>query len=200
MWVEVEHAALVETFKSADPDAPTLCSGWTTRHLLAHLVQRDRHPLRNAADMIANRKPGEERFMSRLVADAASPAGYEALIERFAAGPSRRNPINWAGEAVNFLEYVIHHEDVRRGGADPAQPRTLLPGLRYAIWRRLASQAKFAYRQEAGGVILAVPGGERKVVKEGSDPMVISGEPVELALHTYGRAAAAHVTITGKQG
>lgn len=199
MWMEVEHAALVDTLKTADPDAPTLCSGWTTRHLVAHLVQRDRHPLRNAADMVADRRPGDERFLSRLVAGAASSAGYEALVERFAAGPSRRNPANWAGEAVNLLEYVIHHEDVRRGRG-PVPPRTLLPGLRYAIWRRLASQAKFAYRRHAGGVVLVVPGGDRRVVKEGPDPMVVSGEPVELALHTYGRADAAHVTVTGNQG
>ena len=36
-----ERAALVETLRSVGPDAPTLCGGWTTRDLTAHLVLRE---------------------------------------------------------------------------------------------------------------------------------------------------------------
>jgi len=36
-----ERAALVETLLGAGPDAPTLCEGWRTRDLAAHLVIRE---------------------------------------------------------------------------------------------------------------------------------------------------------------
>ena len=39
-----ERAALVEILRAVGPDAPTLCEGWTTRDLVAHLVVRERRP------------------------------------------------------------------------------------------------------------------------------------------------------------
>ncbi|OYV23782.1 MAG: hypothetical protein B7W97_02165, partial [Mycobacterium sp. 20-66-4] len=39
-----ERAALVETMRSLGPDAATLCDGWTTRDLAAHLVIREYRP------------------------------------------------------------------------------------------------------------------------------------------------------------
>jgi uncharacterized protein (TIGR03083 family) len=37
-----ERAALCDLFDEVGPDAPTLCAGWTTRDLAAHLVIRER--------------------------------------------------------------------------------------------------------------------------------------------------------------
>ncbi|HEY4794287.1 MAG TPA: maleylpyruvate isomerase N-terminal domain-containing protein, partial [Mycobacterium sp.] len=37
-----ERSALVSTFRLVGPDAPTLCAGWKTRDLAAHLVVRER--------------------------------------------------------------------------------------------------------------------------------------------------------------
>src|SRR4029077_13758842 len=42
--VQRERAALVEILRAVGPDAPTLCEGWTTRDLTAHLVVRERRP------------------------------------------------------------------------------------------------------------------------------------------------------------
>ncbi|WP_346995752.1 maleylpyruvate isomerase N-terminal domain-containing protein, partial [Dietzia sp. SLG310A2-38A2] len=39
-----ERSALVETMRAAGPEAPTLCAGWTTRDLAAHLVVREARP------------------------------------------------------------------------------------------------------------------------------------------------------------
>ena len=39
-----ERSALVETMRATGPDAPTLCEGWTTRDLAAHLVVREARP------------------------------------------------------------------------------------------------------------------------------------------------------------
>jgi len=37
-----ERAELAELLGALGPDAPTLCEGWTTAHLAAHVATRDR--------------------------------------------------------------------------------------------------------------------------------------------------------------
>src|SRR5205085_2871402 len=39
-----ERHALADLFNAVGPDAPTLCAGWSTRDLAAHLVLREGHP------------------------------------------------------------------------------------------------------------------------------------------------------------
>ena len=39
-----ERAALADLLAELGPDAPTCCAGWTTAHLAAHVVTRDRRP------------------------------------------------------------------------------------------------------------------------------------------------------------
>ena len=41
----VERDELCDLFVARGPDAPTLCEGWTTADLAAHLVVRERNPL-----------------------------------------------------------------------------------------------------------------------------------------------------------
>ena len=45
-WSATERADLAQTLLAAGPGAPTLCAGWQTQHLAAHLVLRDRTPWR----------------------------------------------------------------------------------------------------------------------------------------------------------
>ena len=51
-----ERRALCELLDETGPDAPTLCEGWTTGDLAAHLVLRERRP--DAAAGGAPRAPG----------------------------------------------------------------------------------------------------------------------------------------------
>ena len=39
-----ERAALADALTAAGPHRPTLCDGWTTTELAAHLVTRERRP------------------------------------------------------------------------------------------------------------------------------------------------------------
>ncbi|WP_164737300.1 TIGR03085 family metal-binding protein [Georgenia sp. SYP-B2076] len=197
-WMETERAALVQTLRRADPDAPTLCEGWTVRHLLAHLVEREHHPLRAGADAVVTRTPGREPFMSRLVDGARTRDGYEALVRRFERGFTPWEPMGWLGERGHLLEYVIHHEDIRRAGTDPAEPRVLPTDEVRAIWGQVATMARLGYRTSPVGVVLAVPGGPRKVVRRRPDAVLLTGDPVELALHAAGRREAADVDVTGR--
>ncbi|MBS3941246.1 MAG: TIGR03085 family protein [Actinobacteria bacterium] len=196
-WMEDERSALVATARDTDPEAPTLCEGWTTRHLLAHLVEREHQPWFVAVDLVSNRPPGEERFMRRLVDDAAGADGYRALVDRFAGGPPAWSPIGLAGDRMNLVEYVVHHEDIRRAGPAPAPPRDLPPKMASAIRRHLAAAARLPLRKSPVGVVLDAPGHGPVQPRKGEPTVTVSGAPVELLLWVFGRRDVADVELQG---
>lgn len=193
-WVETERTQLVRTLRETDPFAPTLCEGWDVRRLLAHLVLREHAPWRIAADVVRRSKPGQEKNLGAEAAAAGTPQGYAALVDRFAAGPGRLSPFRT--DAANLVEYVIHHEDIRRG-AGAAAARQLPAGEQQALWKQLGMMARMGYRGSPVGVELALPGSGRRRVKAGSPSVLVSADVVELALHAMGRRAAANVSIEG---
>ena len=195
-WVTQEKQALIATLRAADPTAPTLDEGWDVRRLLAHLVQREQGPVAMVKDARAKQPPGQEPNLSALVDGTTKPGGYEALIDRFESGPPAWSPMKWAAEKLNLVEYVIHHEDIRRGGSDPDAPRMLPAAENEAIWGQLGMLAKLGFRKAPVGVHLATPSGRHNVVKKGAG-VTITGDPVELALYVSGRRSAAKVEITG---
>ena len=195
-WASTEKTALVDTLRRTEPTAATLCTGWDARRLLAHLVQREQDVPGGIVDAIQHPAPGQEPRLGRLAEPAGTPEGYASLIDRFLEGAPRWSPLSWASEQVNLLEYVIHHEDVRR--ADPAAgPRDLPLSQSRQIWRQLAVLARLRLRRSPVAVTLRLPSGEQKVVRSGEDPVVLTGEPVELALHTSGRRSVAQVQVSG---
>jgi uncharacterized protein (TIGR03085 family) len=195
-WVEGERHWFAVDFRAADPSAPTLCAGWTARHLCAHLVQREHAILRNIWDLVTTKTPGEERFMRQLVEDAGTPDGYAALVDRFAAGPSRRSLMGRADEVLNLVEYVVHHEDLRRGSG-PVPPRDFPAAELDEIWRRARPILKRAYRKAPVGVQLAPYGGVVTPVRSGPSSVTVAGSPLELILHAFGRRSAADVRVDG---
>jgi uncharacterized protein (TIGR03085 family) len=196
-WAETEKTALVQTLRRADPEAGTLCAGWNTRRLLAHLVQREQDPRGGLGDAVLRAEPGQEKYLGRLAEAAATPEGYAALVDRFVAGPPRWSPMSWASEQLNLLEYVIHHEDIRRGGSTSPGPRVLPEHERQRIWQQLPLMARLRYRAAPVGVVLAGLDSARVTVKKGAPTVTLKGEPVELALYTSGRRTAAHVQVSG---
>jgi uncharacterized protein (TIGR03085 family) len=195
-WVEGERRSFAVDFRAADPNAPTLCAGWTTRHLCAHLVQREHAILHSIWDQVTTKTPGEERFMRRLVDAAGTPDGYDALVDRFAAGPSRRSLVGQFDEALNLVEYVVHHEDLRRGSG-PVPPRDLPPAELDEIWRRARPVLKRAYRKAPVGVELAPEGGAVIAVRRGPSIVTVAGPRLELLLHAFGRRSAADIQVDG---
>ncbi|MGA7204826.1 MAG: TIGR03085 family metal-binding protein [Specibacter sp.] len=195
-WMETERQALVESFRTADPEAPTLCVGWNVRMLLGHLVQREHNPWQRLMDVVGKAEPGHEKHLGALVATAQTPEGYQALLATFAAGTGPLNPMTWLGDAGQLLEYVIHHEDARRG-AGPVPARELPAAQLDAMFKGMPLMAKLSYRSSPVGVSLARPDGEAVVVHKGGDGVVITGDPVELALYLSGRRAAANVELKG---
>ena len=196
-WSDTEKQSLAATFRAVDPDGPTLDEGWTVRHVLGHLVQREQSQRDIIRDLVARRPPGEEPALSRLVDDARTPGGYAALVERFLAGPPRWSPLRLAGDRANLLEYVVHHEDVRRGGLGDVAPRELPSEQLEALWGQLPFVGKLKFRTAPVGVTLEWPDHQVQVVKRAEPGVVLRGQPVELALYLTGRRAAAQVGVLG---
>ena len=78
-----ERAALVEILRALGPDAPTLCEGWTTRDLVAHLVVRERRPDALPGLVFGPLASYTARVQNRLAASTK----WEDLVELFASGP-----------------------------------------------------------------------------------------------------------------
>jgi len=196
-WARTEKRALAETLRQTDPRAATLCAGWDVQRLLAHLVQREQDARGAVGDLLQRAEPGQEKNLGSLVEGAATPQGYAALVDRFLAGPPRWSPFSWAADQVSLLEYVVHHEDVRRGGPVPAAPRELPAHQRQQLWKQLPLMARLRFRKAPVGVVLALPDGTTAPVKVGTPAVTLTGDPVELALHVTGRRGAAVVQVSG---
>lgn len=189
-----ERAALSDLFENVGPDVPTLCEGWTSRDLAAHLVVRERRPDAALGILAAPLERYGEKVRGEY---AARPFGE--LVELVRSGPPTLSlfglpPVD---RAANTMEFFIHHEDVRRGDGT-ASPRELDPAMTEQLWSIVRRMGKLLLRKAPAGVTLETPDG-RSVVAHDASPMVTVTGPVgELALFIYGRQAAAEVEVSGE--
>lgn len=181
-----ERRALCDLFEELGPDAPTLCTGWQTRDLAAHLVVRERR-IDAAPGILASALAGH---LQRLQDDyAAKP--WSELVDLVRSGPAwfwptRLGPID---ELVNVAEFFVHHEDVRRAQAG-WRPRPADPRRDKAVWSALKRAGVMPLRNSPVGVAARTPGGAESMIKRGSEPVTLIGEPGELLLYAFGRDEA----------
>jgi len=194
-----ERLALAALLEETGPDAPTLCAGWRTRDLAAHVVLRERRP-DAAAGVMGGPLAGYTARVQRRYLDMYT---YPQLIELFRAGPPRLSPfaIPGADEAANTVEYFVHHEDVRR--ATPGWTERELPAaLSDALWKRLKG-ARLFLRSAPTGVVLTRAGdrsaeGVPPIIAKNATPSVtVTGTPAELTMWSMGRVSAATVELKG---
>ena len=185
-----ERRELSDLFEELGPDAPTLCEGWTTADLAAHLVVRERHPTAAGGILIPALEQRTEQFMER-----EKTGGYPRLVDRVRNGPPLGPfAVPFLRTLLNLQEYVVHHEDVRR--ANGLGPRTDRSDLQDALWGNLRLGARFLLRKVKGASVrLQRPGGDAVTAGHGPE-VVVTGEPVDLLLYLFGRDAA-QVDITG---
>ena len=194
-----ERVALCALLADVGPDQPTLCEGWQTADLAAHLVLRERRP--DASVGIIGGPLA--RYTRKVQAGLAQRTPYPKLIELIRTGPPRLSPMGVPGadERINVVEFFVHHEDVRRGQPD-WQPRELDPGLAEVLWRRLG-MAKLLLRKAPVGVELvredaAQAGGRVRITVKARTPVVtVTGTPAELTMWVMGRTGAAQVRLDG---
>lgn len=188
-----ERRELCDLLEELGPDAPTLCEGWATFDLAAHLVVRERDPRAGLGIVLGGRFEG---MLDKLM-DGARDRGYQRLVEQVRNGPPL-GPFAVPGlrKLLNLNEYVVHHEDVRR--ANGLAPRDDRPELQDALWGFLRRGARLMLRKVKGASVhLVRPDGGSILV--GSGPEVsVTGAPLEMLLYLQGRRTAAQVEIEGE--
>jgi uncharacterized protein (TIGR03085 family) len=199
-----ERRALCALLDTTGPDAATLCEGWKTVDLAAHLVLREHRP-DAAAGILGGPLAGYTARVQRSLADSTP---YPLLVERIRTGPPLMSVygIPGADALLNFNEFFVHHEDVRR--ATPGwEPRDLDAGLTEHIWRHL-SRARLMLRKIPVGIEFARDDEPdqadaqrvvRMTVRPRTPVVTVIGAPAELLMWTFGRAGAARIRLEGAE-
>lgn len=153
-----ERNELSDLFDELGPNEPTLCTGWDTAHLLAHLLVRERRPDAAGGILI----PALARRTERVMESIARSAPYHQQVEQLRNGPPKWSPlaIPVLGDRANTAEFYVHHEDVRRAQPD-WQPRPTDPAREEALWKTLHLAGRMLYRKAPGGVVAKAAGQRR---------------------------------------
>ncbi|MGH3762811.1 TIGR03085 family metal-binding protein [Actinophytocola sp.] len=193
-----ERAALSDLFAELGPDEPTLCEGWRTRDLAAHLVVREHRPDAAPGILLAPLA----RY-TRRVQDGYAHRPWAELVDLVRSGPPALWPtrIPALDRLVNSVEFFVHHEDVRRARPD-WKPRDPDPERDAVIWAGVRRVARLTMRRCPVGLVLRWPGGgevgAEVVVRRGPNTVILSGEPGELLLFALGRDAV-EIDVDGEQ-
>ncbi|MFB7861955.1 MULTISPECIES: TIGR03085 family metal-binding protein [unclassified Streptomyces] len=192
-----ERLLLADLLEAAGPDAPTLCEGWRTRDLAAHVVVRERRPDAAAGAVVP--VPALKARLDRVQAEFTEKP-YEELVQLIRTGPPKLSPftIKQVDEGANIVEFYVHAEDVRRAQPDWS-PRELDPVFADALWTRLEKSARLLGRKVPVGLVLRRPNGQTVVAHRGTPVVTVSGEPGELTMFLFGRQDAAKVDLDGEQ-
>ncbi|MEU2394514.1 TIGR03085 family metal-binding protein [Streptomyces sp. NPDC007369] len=193
MHAKRERLLLADLLEAAGPTAPTLCEGWLTRDLAAHVVVRERRPDAAGGLLLNVLKDRLDRAMAEYTAKP-----YEELIQLIRTGPPKLSPyaLKQIDEAANAVEFYVHAEDVRRAQPDWS-PRELDPVFSDALWSRLEKLARLTGRRSPVGLVLRRPNGQTAVAHKGTPVVTVTGEPGELTLFCFGRQSAVAVELDG---
>ena len=135
--VRDERADLARLLASLSPqqwEAPTLCTAWRVRDVVAHVISYDDLSTRELLARAVQGRLRSGRINAIVMAPYAahSPGQLVALLtEQLSPG----GLLGLLGGRVGLVETLIHHQDIRRGlGLPRAVPaERLLPALRTAL-------------------------------------------------------------------
>jgi uncharacterized protein (TIGR03085 family) len=191
-----ERAALCDLLDKLGPAAPTLCEGWVTYDLAAHLAVRDRNYLATPGYVLSSLAD----HTARIEREYRTAHPYEECVQTVRSGPPAWGPVGVpiVRESANLLEYLIHHEDVRRAQPD-WEPREVAPELANAVWSRLRTVGRIMFRKASVGVRLHRLGEDKPPirVRSGSPEVTVVGDSIELALFAYNRRDASRASFEG---
>ncbi|MFC6086678.1 TIGR03085 family metal-binding protein [Sphaerisporangium aureirubrum] len=196
-YAGAERAALSDLLDDLGPDAPTLCEGWTTADLAAHIVLREHRP-DAAGGIVIKPLAGYTRSVQDKIKKGRA---WPALVGSVRQGPPRWSPYRLPvlESLVNHLELFVHHEDVRR--AQPGwEPRELPAGQEEDIWKRVSGGARLMLRRSPVGIVLRHTDGRTAGAVSGTGPRVtVTGDPAELLMFAFGRQDHARVAYEGDE-
>jgi uncharacterized protein (TIGR03085 family) len=178
-----ERRELCDLMDQLGPDAATLCEGWTTRHLAAHLVLREGR-LDAVPGIVFPMLAGHTARVQHSIMRRPWPQ----LVAQIRCGPPWWSPLRLpgVGDRANTMEFFVHHEDVRR--AQPGwRPRMADERRAQVLWALLGKAAGLLYRRSPVGVVLRTPQGWQRTARRAEHSVVLVGSPEELTLHAFGR-------------
>jgi uncharacterized protein (TIGR03085 family) len=190
-WAAHERAALADALTDLGPDAPTLCEGWLTRDLAAHVYVREQR-LDAAPGVLGGPLAA---YTARVMASVLRVQGYRGLVEAIRTGPVWLR-LTRLDDPINTVEFFVHTEDARRPAG--LAPRSLPEAFERAVWSRLRRQARLSFRRLDARARLVPTVGEPVEVGRGTDPLEVRGRPSELVLLAYNRTDAAQVEVSGE--
>ncbi len=198
-FVEPSREVLAETLLAAGPGALTLCEGWRTQELAAHLYLREHNARAGLGMALKPWRKAAHRAVAELAAKSSTPQTFAALVEKFRAGPPKMSvfALKTIDSTANLIEFFVHTEDVRRA-TDRWAPRTLDEDYSQALWAELVKSAAILYRGVDLGIVLVDPEGPRHVAKRAPVSVAIIGDPGELLMHAHGRTGQALVSLEGQ--
>jgi uncharacterized protein (TIGR03085 family) len=187
-----ERTALCDLALAVGPDAPTLCGDWDATDLVTHLIVRERSPIGAAGIVVPPLAGLTDRAMARY-----RRRDFGVLVEKLRSpglSPYALPPLE---KRLNTLEYVVHHEDLRRAQPD-WQSRTLPPADLDLVWSLVRTGSSFLGRAlPAPTVLRRADTGAEAVARKGDDPVTVTGPVVELVLFLFGRSAVRGLTFDG---
>ena len=194
-----ERAALCDLLLEIGPDAPTLCAGWTTRDLAAHLVVREGRP-----DAATGHRREAARRLDREGAGGCGAAPVRRPRRQVRSGPPRWSMMSIAAvdAQTNTIEFFVHHEDVRRGG-ERWEPRDLDAADHRRPVGAPGQGGQVLPRRSPVGVVVAPtdgPGaGTELRIKDGDRSVTLRGPVGEIVLASTA-ASRAGLEIEGARG
>jgi uncharacterized protein (TIGR03085 family) len=201
MGARDERAQLADVIEAAGPEHPTLCEGWDTYDLVAHLVTREGVP-KAAPGLIIPKLHG---LTDRAEKATRAARSFPELIATFRAGPPAWQPtrLRQVDDATNLVEFFVHGEDVRRAPDGPASsglpPREIAPELSETLWANVRRMARIAYRRVPFPVMLERTDGAggSTVTRKGEAKVTMSGSAADLLLYGFGRRTGVPVKLEG---
>lgn len=177
---------LAEALRATGPDAATLCSGWTTRDLAAHLVVRE-SPRWNLPTHHDERALAETKRRP-----------FEDLVNEFAGGPPRWSPFGLPGvdKLVNGIEYAVHLVDVARANPELSAE---YEGSLAALWRhwQMPLMARNSLRAAPVPFSVDTGVGPALIIKAGVPRAVLHASVADVLLLVSGRSRYAQWTVGG---
>lgn len=164
--------------------------------MAAHLYVRERRP--DAGPGVVVGGPFAAHT-DRVMASVLRVHTFDDVLARVAAGP----PLWWRplDEQLNFFEYFVHHEDVRRvngSASNGGGPRDLPADMAADMWERLRRSLRMSLRRVRGVQVEVVADHGGRAVVGGKGPTVrITGPVGDILLYTFNRKDIAQVELSG---
>jgi uncharacterized protein (TIGR03085 family) len=189
-----ERHALCDTALTLGEDAPTLCGGWTAKDLVCHLLVREGNPIGSVGLVVSPLSGLTDRAMARL-----ARRDFAVLVEKLRDPGLTAYALKPVEVLANTLEYLVHHEDLRRAQPD-WQLRELPADDEDTLWKAIRLSGRMLARSVAAPLRVTRSDGSGSItLGRGTDPVTITGRPSELALFLFGRTQVRDLVFSGPQ-